>query len=350
MALALSSSVLVACGGKSPNSTTSTSTEAPTSSAPAPDTNAPAITEAPITESTVAVGVTTAPMLWKQAAQDVLGAVPGVMAGTQAPLPFARTYFSLPVEVTPPDDARLSGAYLRVDKADDGIDARWDVRFTSAQSADAVETSTKAAFSDARFAEGVRVVSELKTGSYVTLNYPATAEGEAAGWGLLNITVGPETDRDNAPTGRTEITVTVERRVAALADLGLSEFLIGWERQMPPLPDGVQFAGFAADLTKLQTYGVWLEFSYHAASSAFEGLVSYYAQDLSSGDLKVGEGSALTDLSDTEYFSAGFFPTLADFTVDMTVERTLSDANQPAVVRYRVRVEPATVVPDTTAG
>jgi len=286
-------------------------------------------------------------MLWKQLAHSALKSVPGVMAGTESPVAFAQEYFSLPVDVAPPADARLSGAYLRVDQTDAGIAARWDIRFTSDQSADAVEAAAKAAFSDERFSEGVRVVSQLKNGDYVTLNYPATPVGETDGWGLLNLTIGPEADLDG-PTGRTEFMVIVERTVPALADLALSQFLTAWEAQMPALPDGVVFAGFNADLTKLQTNGLWLEFTYHSASSAFEQLVSYYAQDRSFGDLVMGAGSAMSDLSTTEYFTAGFFPKLADFTVDMTVERTLADAAAPVVVRYRVRVEPTTVVSDTT--
>lgn len=341
--LALSSLAVVSCGGKSSTTTTvaPTPTDAGTTTAVSP-------TTVGATEPAAGSTTTGPAVLWKDLAQPAVAQVSGAVEGTVPPMQIAHGYFSLPVDVSVPDDARLSGAYLRIEQSDTGLAARWDLRFSSTQAADAIESAAKQSFSDSRFAEGVRVVSQLKDGDYVTLNYPATAEGEAAGWGLMNITIGPQVGADG-PTGRNEIVVAVERTVAAIADLGLTPFLTAWESEMPPLREGAAFAEFTADLTQLQTNGVWLEYTYHAPSAAFEALVKYYAQDLSSGDLVLEDSSEPADLSTTEYYSAGFFPTLAGFTVDVTVERTLSDPAQPAVVRYRVRVEPsATAATDTT--
>lgn len=342
--LALSSLALVSCGGKS----STTTTVIPTPTDAGATTVVPSTTQA-APASTAGSTTTGPPVPWKDLAQPAVAQVSGAVDGTVPPMQIAHGYFSLPVEVAIPDDARLSGAYLRVEQTDTGLAARWDLRFSSAQAAEVMESAAKQSFSDARFVEGVRVVSELKDGNYVTLNYPATAEGESAGWGLMNVTIGPQVGADG-PTGRTEMIVAVERTVAGIGELGLTPFLTAWESEMPPLREGAAFAEFTADLTRLQTNGVWLEYTYHAPSSAFEALVKYYAQDLSAGDLVLEDSSEPGDLTTTEYYSAGFFPTLAGFTVDVTVERTLSDPAQPAVVRYRVRVEPpATSATDTAA-
>lgn len=261
------------------------------------------------------------------------------MSGTADPLAFAQDNFSLPVELPTPGDVQLSGAYLRVDELDGVVSARWDIRFASELPAADIEATVSAGIRDPRFEPGIRVVSQLKNGDYVTLNFAPTSVGEQDGWSSMSITIGPETDLDG-PTGRNELQVAVERNRATLSEFGLAPFLVAWESHMPTPPEGAAFAGFTADITKLQTNGIWLEFTYHAPQSAFDALVKFYAQDLSQGDLELRDSSMPADLSTLEYFSAGFFPKLAGFDIDVTVERRLSDPADPVAVRYRVRVEP----------
>ena len=317
-------------GGDSLAPTSSSADATTTVETSAPDTST-APTDAPTTLPTTA---------WRDDAALALADVLGATQGTGNEVEIAQRWFALPVTVAVPDDAVLTGLYFRATVNEAGaLDVRWDVRFSSpTATAPDMEAAAAASFSDPRFEAGVRVVSQLDDGEFVTLNYPATDAGAAEGWGTLTFSVGPETDIDG-PTGKQRLVVNAERTVATTFDLGLPSFLTSWVAQFPPLPDGAKFYELEADLVDLSTRGVWITSRATAPSDRYASLVEYYAKDWTSGDLEYGASSVPTDLATNDYFTAGSSPKLAGYGVWVTTTRSLSNPDEPARVEYQVRLE-----------
>ena len=298
-------------------------------------------TAAPDTSTAATDAPTTVPATpWRDDAATALSEVLGATQGTGNELEIAQRWFALPVAVAVPDDAVLSGALVRATVNDDGtVRIRWDVRFASATAAAAdMEAAVTSGFSDPRFAAGVRVVSQLDDGEFVTLNYTTTEAGVAEGWDTLSFSVGPETDIDG-PTGKQRLAVNAERTAATLADLDLPSFLTAWVAQFPPLPDGAKFFELEADLVDLSTRGIWITSRATAPADRYASLVEYYSKDWTSGDLEYGQSSVPTDLATNDYFTAGSFPKLAGYGVWVTTTRSLSNPDEPARVEYQVRLE-----------
>lgn len=335
-ALALS---LAACssGGDDSGGTDSASpTSAGGDATTIPDTASPGTTTAPTAEPT-----TTLPAVpWRDDAAAAVAEVLGATAGEGNEIEIAQRWFGLPVAVAVPDDSVLSVALMRATANDSGaLDARWEVHFASASGAAAeMEAAVLAGLSDPRFAQGMRVVSQLDDGEFVTLNYSVTDAGAAEGWTSLSVSVGPETDIDG-PTGRQRVAVSIERSVGSLADLGLPSLLTSWVAQFPPLPDGTKFSELEADLTNLSTQGIWITSRATAPTDRYPALVEYYSKDWSSGDLEYGQSATPTDLSGSDYFTAGSFPKLAGYTIAVITTRSLSNPDEPARVEYQVRLE-----------
>lgn len=322
-------------------------TELPTSSSDASDTtpgsdtssvSVPADSGVPTTASTT---VPATP--WREDAATALTEVLGAMEGTGDEVGIAQRWFALPVTPPIPADAALSGAYLRASlDADGAIEVRWDVRFATATATAAeIEAAVVSGFADPRFVAGVRVVSDLDDGEFVTLNYPTTDEGLAAGWQTLSFSIGPETDIDG-PTGKQRLVVNASRTVSSLADLGLPGFLTAWVEQFPPLPDGVTFAELEADLVNLSTRGIWITSRATTPSDRYPSLIDYFSKDWSSGDLQYGSSPTPGDIATNDYFTAGSSPTLAGYTAWVTTTRSLDNPDEPARVEYQVRVEEST--------
>lgn len=359
--------VLGACGGSDSSDATPTDpvvTSGPTESTGAevtqPAVTEPAMTEPAITEPAATEPAATEPAVTEPAVTEPTSTVPADPWSATADTNLAAIadsfrsgagtadvfdrLFAAPVDVPLPDDAAISTALVVATATDTGWDVSWTLRAATLTTPAELEAAVTAGFSDERFEPGVRVVSTLDSGEFVTLNNPATDAGIAEGWETLAIVVGPETDFDGA-TGRNEIEISVTRAVtddeAAMRDV-LGPFLTTWILEMPPLPDGLELTEVRGDFVDLSDVpGVWLDATWRAEPAAFEDLVTYYAQDLSSGALVLEAATLPDDLSVLDRFVAGFFPTLAGHDVWLTVERDLSLPDDPVQVGYEVRLEAA---------
>lgn len=330
---------LAACssgGGEGGGTDSVAPTSAPGDATTTPNPSAPDTTPAPTAGPTTTLSA----VPWRDDAAAAVGEVLGATAGEGNEMEIAQRWFGLPIAVAVPDDAALSVAFVRATANDTGtVDARWEIHFASASgSAADMEAAVVAGLSDPRFAQGVRVVSQLDDGEFVTLNYSVTDVGNDEGWTGLSVSVGPETNIDG-PTGRQRVAVSVERSVASLADLGLPSLLTSWVAQFPPLPDGTKFSELDVDLTNLSKQGIWITSRATAPSDRYPALVEYYSKDWTSGDLEYGQSATPADLAGSDYFTAGSFPRLAGYTISVITTRALDNPDEPALVEYQVRLE-----------
>ena len=246
-------------------------------------------------------GPTSAPARWSVGAATTLQDVLAAMAGSRPPLAVGRQVFGLPLDVPLPAAALADGF---VDAVTDtgGVRVTWIVKFSTTTAPAALEKLVADSFADPRWEVGARVESRLDSGTFVTLNRPASAVGSADGWGLLGLTISPDT-ASGKPTGRNVLEVGVSRTVSGgtVVGLGLPAFTTGWLSEVPQA-DQLDLAELRVALSGLSVPGVWLDATYHADRSRFA--------------------------------------TLAGFTLTLPVDRDLADETAPAVVRPGVRVEP----------
>jgi hypothetical protein len=262
------------------------------------------------------------------------------MDGSRPPLAVGQQVFGLPLDVPLPADAALADGYVDAVTDTGGVRVTWIVKFSTATAPAALEKLVADGFADPRWEVGTRVESQLDSGTFVTLNRPATAAGSTDGWGLLGLAIGPDT-ASRAPAGRNVVEVGVSRTVAGgtVVGLGLPAFTTGWLSEVPQA-DELDLAELRVALSGLSVPGVWLDATYHADRSRFADLVGLYAQAHSAGPLVFESASPPADLTTVDHFSAGGFATLAGFTLTLSVDRDLADETAPAVVRPGVRVEP----------
>ena len=332
--------VTAGCGGsESSDATTAPAVESTASetTAAASPVSSPVDTVAPTTPAPATTA--TAPVdPWSDTAATDLAAVLAAADGSGGAVDVMERLFGNPIAVPVPSGAALTTATVGAKRVDGAWEVSWQFAVASASSAAELEAALVEGFVDDRFEVGVRVESTLDAGVFVTQNYPATAAADADGWSTLALTVGPETDF-GAATGRNEVSVSVERTLPT-DDPGLDWFVQGWLAEMP-VADGLQLMMVSADLVGLSTTGVWLDAEYApvADGPTFEELVEFYAQDFVEGALSIESSSMPTDLSTTDRFSAGFFPTLAGYTLFLNVERDLAAPTEPPVVLFNVRME-----------
>ena len=328
------------CGGDDGAGTAApTTTAAGSDQSAAPPVTDVITTDVPATAAPSTVAPTTteaAPAeLWSATAADELVALQAAQSGSGDVADTLTRLFAQPGAVPWPTDAVLTEVWVTSNPLDDGS---WvtDYRYTVASAMTPVDLETLAveAFADGRWEPGLRVESTLESGVFVTLNHPATADAAAEGWGSMAITVGPETDFGTA-TGRNEMEFSVERTVASADALELTWFMEGWVAEMP-VAEGLELVYL--DATDADT-GVWMAAEFTAPADQFEALVQFYAQDHTGGALVLDSSSPPEDLSALDYFTAGFFPTLAGYDIFVTVERDLADPAAPVRVGLSVRVE-----------
>ena len=361
--------LLVGCGGNGGNTrdeNRTSSTAAPTlapltppvTSPPAatatPETTTPGApaTEAPVTDATTTTALPTEPAAtdvppsdepgvieptWSaNAAADLDALLASVEsgAGTQS---VVDDLLSSPIDLALPPDAALSGARITIDGGDTTWTTTWRIAVATATDPATLEATVRATFEDARFAAGARVESTLDSGVFVTLNYPPTEAGTADGWKLLTFSIGPELDGTTL-TGRTELEMTVDRNTPP-DEPGVSAFLSGWVREIP-LGGGVTFVRYEANLVELSTTGFWMDIELTAPPDRFADLVDFYAQDRTDRALVLDASPVPADLSTSERFSAGFFPTLGGFPLSIVVERDLATPAADVTVAMQIRLEP----------
>jgi hypothetical protein len=342
--LALAAALLVAagCGGSESGGATTVpktdSTVSETSAAPSTEASAPVDTVA----STTVAPTTVAPAPtdpWSDNAATDLAAVLAAADGSGDAAEVMERLFGNPIAAPLPADAALTTATVKAERVDGTWEISWQFAVASALSAADLEVAVAQGFNDDRFEVGVRVESTLDSGVFVTQNYPATAEADADGWSTLAITVGPETDFGTA-TGRNEVEVSIERTLAA-DDPQLAWFVQGWLAEMP-VADGLELIEVTGDLVALSTTGVWLSAVYAPVddTATFEGLVEFYSQEFIDGALSIDASTPPTDLSATDRFNAGFFPTLAGYDLFLVVTRDLADPSVAPTVSMEVRMEP----------
>jgi len=333
-------------GGSDGGSSAPTTAPAANESTPSTDTDGPADTDdtadtAEATDTTDGSGTGEPPRTsvpeqpWSDIAPVALAALQSAQLGGSDVGELFTGLFGQPAEIPWPSDAVVSGVRVSKDRNDDGT-AAIDWRFTvaTAMSPADLEVLAVEGFADGRWEPGARVESTLDSGVFVTLNYPATTAADAEGWGTLAITVGPETEFGSA-TGRNEMEVSVELQLPSIDHAGPTWFFNGWLAELP-LPEGATLV--LLDANTVDT-GVWLSAEYTAPADQFDALVQFYAQDHTSGALELDATSLPDDLSALDYFTAGFFPTLAGFTIFATVERDFTQPDADVIVRLSVRVE-----------
>jgi len=348
--VALAAALLTAagCGGdESGSSTAPGSAPASESTAAAPSGSAePATTLALTTVALSTVAPTTAAPApadpWSDTAADDLGAVLAAADGSGDVVDVIERLFGNPIDVPLPADAALTVALVTAERVDDTWELSWQFTVASLASPAELQAAAIEGFADDRFEVGVLVTSTLDSGVFVTQNYPATEAADADGWATLSITIGPETDFGTA-TGRNHVAVSAERTIPVEGmadDPGLAWFVQGWLAEMP-VADGLQLVKVRADLVSLSTTGVWLDAQYAPDDAAltFDELVAFYAQEFVDGALSIDASSPPADLSATDRFSAGFFPTLAGYDLFLNVERDLAKPAEPPVVLFNVRTE-----------
>lgn len=317
-------------------------------SAPASESTVAAPSES--TEPVTTVALTTvapttaapAPDPWSDTAADDLGAVLAAADGSGDVVDVIERLFGNPIDVPLPADGALTVALVTAERVGDTWELSWQFTVASPASPAELQAAAIEGFVDDRFEVGVLVTSTLDSGVFVTQNYPATEAADADGWATLSITIGPETDFGTA-TGRNHVAVSAERTIPVEGmadDPGLTWFVQGWLAEMP-VADGLQLVKVRADLVSMSTTGVWLDAQYAPDDGAptFDELVAFYAQEFVDGALSIDASSPPTDLSATDRFSAGFFPTLAGYDLFLNVERDLAKPAEPPVVLFNVRTE-----------
>jgi hypothetical protein len=312
-----------------PDTTTPEAASAPTTESPTTE-PPPTSESSPTTEQTA-----TAP--WSDTAATEYAAVLATLAngsGGDAQDVLDRLFGNpLPVEL--PEDRALAGAYVHGDRTADGFDVSWDLSIDAASDPGALEAHL-AEFEDPRFEIGVRVESTLDSGVFVTLNLPATASGAADGWRTASFTVGPETGVID-PDHPIELELQGERVFAE--DPELPAFLDGWLDELP-IADGLQLETLSAQLVRLSQDTIDMRATFSGDPDAFADIVEFYAQDHTAGALVLDAEPAPDDLATIDRFNAGFFPTLAGFSIGIVVTRDLGDPAAPVIVEMYVTLAP----------
>ncbi len=341
------------CGGDTPSARSPTSDAVSTTPASVGSAEDPVVAEPSSTDPAVTQPVDTEPVdtepvetspattpepvaAWSTTAAAEFESVLAAVSGNGMAGDVLDTLFANPIPVTLPADAALSEVWVRASVTDDGYDVWWNLAVATAADTAGIEADVISGFSDPRFDVGARVESTLDSGVFVTLNYPASDLGVEGGWATMALTVGPETDF-STPTGRNQIEISAERSIVG-DDPELPAFLSGWLDEMP-IAEGTRLVSIEGSLVTVSSTGVWLSALYEAEPGAFEEVVRFYSEDHSAGSLSLDSTPAPDDFSTLDRFNAGFFPTLAGYTLFVIIERDLADPESAVTVSMEVRLE-----------